>query len=442
MVPSSIIDRISINKYVSGPSATVALIRPALTSKTCARADDVGEGSADRRRSSRPARRARPARRRAPRAASDRDGRPPRRAAAAARTRSSRAINPACASTSRISSAFCSPVEASAAGMSFRAVHDREIGQMRTVERAAGGGVARAAFAQERRGSDPRPRSRAAVGEASLDPALRVRSAANGNAESSSRAGCERSLQAFHRLGAQAATATASSAVSCSTASSQCASGLRLFQQPVARAQGSLERRHAARMLGIDRQHQPVEKAPALGGRPGEQLVHRRRQPDHAQMVGEGRGRADRLRGRCGICASVAGFAGGGGSMPVPSVARPSAPSISADTAQDAVAFARSATSSSVARRRPRPGARNEIASIKLVLPAPFGAGEHDRPVADQRSTRRGSCGNSSASRRRMRAAVMADVSVRHESKMAGQAWPSIADLCSGRDYTRIGIST
>ena len=58
--------------------------------------------------------------------------------------------------------------------------------------------------------------------------------------------------------------------------------------------------------------------------------------------------------------------------MPVPSVASPSAPSTSADTAHEP-SPSENATSSSVARRRPRPGARNEIASIRLVLPAPFG---------------------------------------------------------------------
>ena len=43
-----------------------------------------------------------------------------------------------------------------------------------------------------------------------------------------------------------------------------------------------------------------------------------------------------------------------------------------ADTAQEP-SPSENATSSSVARRRPRPGASNEIASIRLVLPAPFG---------------------------------------------------------------------
>ena len=62
----------------------------------------------------------------------------------------------------------------------------------------------------------------------------------------------------------------------------------------------------------------------------------------------------------------------GAGATPVPSVASPSSPSTSADTAHDP-SPSENATSSRVARRRPRPGARNEIASIRLVLPAPFG---------------------------------------------------------------------
>ena len=69
----------------------------------------------------------------------------------------------------------------------------------------------------------------------------------------------------------------------------------RIFKQPVARAQRTLERRDAAAMFGIDRDHQTVEKTPPLGAGPGEQSVHRRRQPDDAQMIGEGGGRGDRL---------------------------------------------------------------------------------------------------------------------------------------------------
>ena len=67
------------------------------------------------------------------------------------------------------------------------------------------------------------------------------------------------------------------------------------FEQAVARAQRALQRRDAAGMLAVDREHQPVEEAPPLGGRAHEQPVHRGRQPHHAQMIAEGGGRADRL---------------------------------------------------------------------------------------------------------------------------------------------------
>ena len=48
-------------------------------------------------------------------------------------------------------------------------------------------------------------------------------------------------------------------------------------------------------MLGVHREHQAVEEAPALGRRAVEQRVHRRRQPDDAQVIGESGGRRHRL---------------------------------------------------------------------------------------------------------------------------------------------------
>ena len=71
--------------------------------------------------------------------------------------------------------------------------------------------------------------------------------------------------------------------------------GPRFLQQPVARAQRPFQRIDAAAMLGIDREHQPVEEAPPLRWRAGKQRVHRRNEPDHAHMIGKGRGRRDRL---------------------------------------------------------------------------------------------------------------------------------------------------
>ncbi len=67
------------------------------------------------------------------------------------------------------------------------------------------------------------------------------------------------------------------------------------LEQPVARAQRALQRRNAAGMFAVDRQHQPVEEPPALGRGAEEQPVHGGRQPDHAQMIAERGRRAHRL---------------------------------------------------------------------------------------------------------------------------------------------------
>ena len=48
-------------------------------------------------------------------------------------------------------------------------------------------------------------------------------------------------------------------------------------------------------MIGVDREHQPVEEAPPLRGRAVEQHVHRGHEPDHPQVVGEGGGGGNRL---------------------------------------------------------------------------------------------------------------------------------------------------
>jgi len=60
------------------------------------------------------------------------------------------------------------------------------------------------------------------------------------------------------------------------------------FEQPVARPQRAFERRDAARMLAVDREHQPVEEAPPLRCGAHEQAVHGGSQPHHAQVIAEG----------------------------------------------------------------------------------------------------------------------------------------------------------
>ena len=46
-------------------------------------------------------------------------------------------------------------------------------------------------------------------------------------------------------------------------------------------------------VIGVDRQHESVEKAATLARRPGEQRIHRWRQPDEAHMVAERARRGD-----------------------------------------------------------------------------------------------------------------------------------------------------
>ena len=66
------------------------------------------------------------------------------------------------------------------------------------------------------------------------------------------------------------------------------------FEQPVAASQGALELIDPRAMLRIDREHEPIEETPPLVRRAGEQPVHRRRQPDEAQMFGESARGGDR----------------------------------------------------------------------------------------------------------------------------------------------------
>ena len=66
-----------------------------------------------------------------------------------------------------------------------------------------------------------------------------------------------------------------------------------LFQEPVASAQRPFELRDPRAVTGVDRQHEAVEKAAPLARRPGEQRIHRRRQPDETHMVAKGARRGD-----------------------------------------------------------------------------------------------------------------------------------------------------
>ena len=58
-------------------------------------------------------------------------------------------------------------------------------------------------------------------------------------------------------------------------------------EEAIAAAHGALEVAGAAAMTVVERQDEPVEETAAIGGGAGEEPVHRRRQPQHAQMIGE-----------------------------------------------------------------------------------------------------------------------------------------------------------
>ena len=97
------------------------------------------------------------------------------------------------------------------------------------------------------------------------------------------------------------------------------------------------------------------------------------RRPRHAGRARSGSRPAGRRSARPGAAGRLRSAAG---SSPVPMASRPSGVSSVAATAQAAASGssprARRQTSSRRARRRPRPGARKDSASRRLVLPAPL----------------------------------------------------------------------
>ena len=181
------------------------------------------------------------------------------------------------------------------------------------------------------------------------------------------------------------ATATAFAASSVSTASSQAEEAfsssrrLRCVSKPV-------EVARAARMPRIDGQHQAVEEAAALAGRAGEKPVHRRRQPQHAEIFEHRLGGA--AAGAVDADAAVLRLAGRvPPAMPVPRRAVSPSQKTSAATAQPSFVPVR-VISAKGARRSPRPGVNSEIASRMLVLPAPFGPVSTTSGAANSRAER------------------------------------------------------
>ena len=156
----------------------------------------------------------------------------------------------------------------------------------------------------------------------------------------------------------------------------------------VARAQRTLERVDAGAVLGMDREHEPVEEAAALAGRPAEQRVEVGRQPDETQIFRR------RRRARSA-----------GGAVDAAEAARPAldrrrfeagAEAMLAVGGVDEDGDRRSepgpglrAISARSARRRPRPGANSDSASSRLVLPAPFSPASATTRSLDRQIERR-----------------------------------------------------
>ena len=196
------------------------------------------------------------------------------------------------ARTRPISRAFCSPVEAIPAGMSFgpwRTRRSEACGPTRVRPAARSRARSRAGS----RGSGPPRRPPAGVAtRASISPSIAI--AANGNGDASSRVARIRLARrcTVSRRAAETAIAEFRHLALQGVEPERVVGAL--LEHPVARAQRPLERVDPCAVLRIDREHQPVEEAAPVAGRAAEQRVEVGRQPDDAQVLGEGGRRGDR----------------------------------------------------------------------------------------------------------------------------------------------------
>ena len=175
----------------------------------------------------------------------------------------------------------------------LRRVTNEKIGEMRAEEGAAGGGIARALGGEE---------CAIAIldlaGGAAVEVALER--AGEGDLGGRERApppppAIRAAVRLAHSRRA-AAIATPSSAISTSIAASQALVRRRLGEKPVAPAHRLLEGVEARAVLAVDGEHGAIEEAAALGCRAGEEAIHRRRQPEDAEMLEQRFGRTRRRR--------------------------------------------------------------------------------------------------------------------------------------------------
>ncbi len=66
------------------------------------------------------------------------------------------------------------------------------------------------------------------------------------------------------------------------------------FEQPVPVAQSALQPVGARAMLGVYAERKPIEKTATIARRARKEPIHRRREPEHSDMIGEGARRTGR----------------------------------------------------------------------------------------------------------------------------------------------------
>ncbi len=275
---------------------------------------------------------------------SSRIGGSPRRSATSsawARTRPSR-------------SAFCSPVELRAAGMSLTRWVTARSWRWGPSERPTRSRVARAVGARARARDRRRPSPRAQGRRGRIRRPERLPGARR------ARRRCARGLRPAARHARPfAARARPASRHRDRPRRAACCGPASPLRSARCGGRGRLER-----------EHQPVEEAAALAGRAGEQPVHRRGHPQHGQPFAE---RVD--RGRRAVDPHLA---------PLGRARRACRCRCRSSPTRAATAKAPSppcrAMSVSAAPRRPRPGASSDTASSTLVLPAPFSPLSRTKP--------------------------------------------------------------
>ena len=313
------------------------------------------------------------------RAARDRDARPPRRAAAPARSPSSRRSARHARGPGRSAAPSARRSRRRRPECPFGGVGDGEIGEVRPVERAAGGGVARAVVLEHRAIAVLDLDGGMPATSFSIQPSSAISAAGKCGGRARAR---QRGVQPAHRLGpATAATATASSAVSCSMASSQCGSG-----------RGS----SSSRLRERSERSSALTRLPCSASTASTSRSRKRRRSEAGPLNSVSIAGTSQTTRRWS--AKAAAEATGSRSM-----RHLRATVVSARRRLDAGAERGEAERAfDLGRHRPRavalaerdlverrrgaargPGARNEIASIRLVLPAPFGPTSTTGPGAD-----------------------------------------------------------